>query len=453
MLVVSIPYRGPKDLVKKPNDMFFYEYRLDFCEDWQDIDFSVFRKNSILTFRGSTFTQAMLLDMLSSKAMIDLDIMQLEQFPNLVQRKRLILSTHLDEYDADKIKAFLNHPQEAAVYKLILRASAFAEIRATLELIHEAAPRKLIFNVLGKWALLQRSIFPLFSSEGVYAALYEPTCSGQPGLEDLEPIWAALTKEDTQCIAIIGGEQVNQSGSIILGNPALLKHNLKHVFLPVPAADLAEAIEVIKFLKKNLQFAGIAITSPYKKAMAEYLRSNQPIINTAQFLHHKHLLNSYHPGLDMYVYATNTDIAALKLNMQILEIQKTDKILIYGSGDCAEAFIAHLARQSFTDLSLLARNQDKAKELIQQYQIKAASDQEYDLLINTTPLGQKEDDDISLLPKFRKVIDLAINIDRPSLLTLKAEAEKLPHVEGDEFWVRQFQPQFECMIYDDEENN
>ncbi len=453
MLVLCIPYRGTEDIVKKPNARFFYEYRLDFCENWQDIDFTVFRKNSILTFRGSGLTHSMLQDMLASKAMIDMDTMQLEEFPDLVDAKRLILSTHLDEYDEDKIRAFLNNPQKAQLYKLILKANTFAEILAASELIQEAAPRKLIFNVVGKWALLQRSIFPLFSLEGVYAALDEPTCAGQPELDDLGPIWSALSERDTRCIAIIGGEQVNESGSIILGNYILVESKLKHVFLPVPAENLTEAIDTIKFLKRKLNMVGIAITSPYKKAMAEYLKSSLPIINTAQLLGHKHLHNSYHPGLDMYVYSTNTDLAALKHHMQSLKINKEDKILIYGSGDCAEAFTQHLARQSFTDVSLLARNQDKANELIQKYQLKAGGDQDYDLLINTTPLGKKEDDDISHLPRFKKVIDLVLKLDTPSLLTQKAEAEGLPHVEGDEFWARQFYPQFECLIYEDEEND
>ncbi|MDD2422856.1 MAG: hypothetical protein PHT37_00425 [Candidatus Cloacimonetes bacterium] len=452
MIVVCIPYRAPENIAKESKGSIYHEYRLDFCEDWQSIDFTAFPKKSILTFRGSNFTLAMLQDMLSSRAMIDLDIRQLEEFPDLVEPERLVLSTHLEEYDEDKIRAFLDHPQRAKVYKLILKAKSFAEILATSHLIHDHKPQKMIFNVIGKWALFQRGLYDFFSSEGVYAALDEPSSEGQPDLKRLRPIWKAYTIDDYRCIAIVGDEQVNNSGSILLGNEYLMNHKLNYVYLPVPAEDLAEALDVIKYLYKNLDLAGIAITSPYKKAMAEYLRSNQPIINTAQFLHHKHLHNSYHPELDMYVYATNTDLAALKLNMQILEIQQTDKILIYGSGNCAEVFIQHLLRHSYRDISLLARNQDKANDLIQQYQIKAASDQEYDLLINATPLGKKEDDDISRLPKFKKVIDLVLKLDTPALLIQKAEAENLPHAQGFEFWVRQFYPQFQCIRYEDEEN-
>jgi len=453
MLVLCIPYRSPEDIIKKTYATTYYEYRLDFCEDWQGIDFTAFSKKSILTFRGSNFTQSMLQDMLLSKAMIDLDIRQLEEFPDLVNPKRLILSTHLDEYDEDEITAFLNHPQEAALYKLILKAKSFAEILATDELIQEAAPRKLIFNVIGKWALLQRAIFPIFSLEGVYAALDERTCLGQPLFDDLELIWSALYEKDTRVIAIIGGEQVNESGSIIFGNSFLVSSKFKHIYLPVPAEDLSEAIALIRFLDEKFNMAGAAITSPFKKAMAQYLKSKLPIINTVQLSDYKHLHNSYHPGLDKYVYSQNTDLASLKYHMQDLDVKKEDKILIYGSGDCAEAFAQHLLRHSYADISLLARNQAKANELIHDYQLKAAEDQEYDLLINTTPLGQKEDDDISLLPRFKKVIDLAFALDIPSLLTQKAEADGLPHVQGDEFWARQFYPQFECMIYDDSEND
>lgn len=453
MIVICIPYRSSQDIVKKGQGSLYYEYRLDFCSNWQDIDFKAFSKNSILTFRGSGLTQAMLQDMRSSKALIDLDTMQLEEFPDLVDAKRLILSTHLDEYDGNKIKAFLDHPQKAKVYKLILNAKSFAEILSTSNMIPEENPRKLIFNVIGKWALFQRGLYGHFSSSGAYVALRELTSAGQPDLDRLMPIWKAYTAGDYRYIAIIGDEQVNNSGSILLANEYLKRQKLKLVYLPVPAKDISEAIELIKYLSKNFVFAGIAITSPYKKAMAQYLKSSLPIINTAQLLDHKHLHNSYHPGLDIYVYSKNTDLASLRYHMQSLKINKDDRILIYGSGDCAEAFIQQLLRHYYTDISLLARNQDKANVLIQKYQLKAGVYEGYDLLINTTPLGKKEEDDISHLPPFKKVIDLALKLDTPALLIQKAESENLPHAQGYEFWARQFYPQFECLIYEDEEND
>lgn len=453
MIVVCIPYRSHEDIVKDAKGAINFEYRLDFSENWQAIDFKVFSKKTILTFRGKELTRDMLQDMHSSKAMIDLDIMQLEEFPDLVKPERLILSTHLDEYDEDKIKRFIAHPQKAKVYKLILRADSFADILATTELIPKENPRKLIFNVIGKWGLFQRGIYGLFSSAGAYAALDEPTCAGQPNLFSLMGIWSDSSGKDRKYIAIIGDEQVNESGSILLANNYFKHKSIEFAYLPVPAGDLSEAIGVIKYLHQKISLVGIAITSPYKKALAEYLRSPLPVINTAQLLDYKNLHNSYHPELDMYVYCKNTDLAALKFHMQELEIKKEDQILIYGSGDCAEAFVQHLLRHSYTDISLLSRNQDRADELIQKYQIKAAQEQDYELLINTTPLGKKDEDDISHLPGFKKVIDLVLRVDKPALLPEKAEAEDLPHVRGDEFWKEQFFPQFECICYvdDDEE--
>lgn len=451
MIVLCIPYRDSDSIVKGPVGSLHYEYRLDFSTNWQETDFKTFPENSILTYRGSDFTQTMLQDMLSSKALIDLDVMQLGEFPDMVKPERLILSTHLDEYDEEKIKAFLEHPQEAKVYKLILNAKSFAEILATSALVSKVQEREVTFNAMGKWALFQRGFYALFNSDGVYAATGEPTSAGQPDLERLMPIWMSALKEDHKCIAIIGGEQVNESGSICLANEYFINQKLKYVYLPVPAGDLPEAVDLIKFLHGKVNLAGIAVTSPHKKAMAEYLRSNQPIINTAQLLDHKHLHNTYHPELDRYVFSQNTDLIALKKHMLKLEIKKDAKILIHGSGDCAEAFIQHLARQAFTDVSLLSRNKEKARLLIDKYQLKAAKDQVYDLLINATPLGKNDEDEISHLPKFKQLIDLVLRLDKPALLVQKAEAESLPHARGDEFWAQQFYAQFQCIIYEDEE--
>ncbi|MCB5253042.1 MAG: hypothetical protein RBR69_00035 [Candidatus Cloacimonadaceae bacterium] len=449
MIVICTPYRSPEDIDKEAKN-FYYEYRLDFCENWPAIDFKAFLKKSILTYRGSDLTRDILQDMLSSKALIDLDIEQLKDFPDMVKPERLILSTHLDEYDEDKILRFIEHPQKAKFYKLILKTNSFAEILATTKLIPKDNPRKLIFNVVGKWALLQRSIYELFSSYGFYVALDEPTTAGQPTLTDLIGIWSSSTIQDKRYIAIIGDERANESGSILLANVYFRQSGIRLSYLPVPAGDLSEAIDVIKFLYKKLDLIGLAITSPYKKALAEYLKSPLPIINTAQLLDHKHLHNSYHPELDMYIYSKNTDLVALKAHLQKLEVKKEDKILIYGSGDCAEAFAQHLIRNSFSDVSLLSRNRDKAAELIQKYRLKAAHDQEYDLLINATPLGKKDEDDISHLPGFKKLIDLVLRLDEPALLSQKAEAENLPHMQGGEFWVEQLVPQMQCIHYEDD---
>lgn len=451
MIVICIPYRGHEDIKKGAKGSLYYEYRLDFCEDWQDIDFKSFSITNILTFRGDDLNQAMLQDMLSSKAMIDLDITQLEKFEDQVPSQRLVLSTHLDEYDEDTIKAFLNHPQKAQVYKLIIKANSFAEITDTVNLIHDAEPRNLIFNVIGKWAYLQRANYQLFLSVGVYAALDEPTSAMQPRMDRLAAILNSYYEGDYTYLAIIGDEQANESASFLFGNDLFVAEDFKYVFIPVPAADLAEAWDVIRYLHFHLNLRGIAITSPYKKAMAQYLKSNLPVINTAQLLDYKHLRNNYHPDLDIYVYTQNTDLVALKYHMQELKIEKDDKILIYGSGDCAEVFIPHLLRQSYTDISLLARNEGKADRLIQQYQIKAAKAEDYDLLINASPFGKSDDDDISHLPRFKKLIDLALRYDEPALLIQKANAENLPCVQGFEFWAEQSGKQLECINYGIEE--
>jgi shikimate 5-dehydrogenase/3-dehydroquinate dehydratase len=446
MIVLTVPNFSTKLKLKHRKEIF-REYRLDLCDDWQDQDFQKLPKNTILTCRAESLSPELLQRMLDSSVLIDLDVQQLEQYPDVVPPERLILSLHLDEFDEDKIRSFLAHPQTARHYKLILNTEHFVDLLSTSQLI-ATQERKIIFNALGRWAYLQRALYTDFRSSGVYLAFGESIVKGQPEMTLIARIWSLMDIDDIGAFVFIGSEQVNTSATVWGYNELFSMQGDPCIMLPVPANDLDEALAVISFLRIAFSISGLVITSPFKKQMAEYLKSKYTIINTAQCLSFKHLLNSYHPELDLFVYTQNTDVIALRECLTDLKLKPNERIMIYGSGDTAEAFAQELLRLGYQHIALDGRNQERVHELRSTLGLMSCADEPYDLLINATPLGRDENDDISRIPSFRKLIDLPYLLEGVTLLSQLASNQNLPLISGIDFWKKQFSHQLHFLFYE-----
>ncbi|HRX77185.1 MAG TPA: hypothetical protein P5342_06955, partial [Candidatus Cloacimonadota bacterium] len=94
------------------NKQMYREYRLDFYSNLQDIDFSRFSKRNILTHRGIAPNAELVKKMFSSRALVDLDINELEQYRDLIVEEKLILSTHMRTFNEEEILSFLSHKQK-----------------------------------------------------------------------------------------------------------------------------------------------------------------------------------------------------------------------------------------------------------------------------------------------------------------------------------------------------
>lgn len=446
MIVECIKYAPQK--LRKTRETLYTEYRLDFFTDWQETNFSRFPSNCILTCKGTMLCSELVDKMFSSQALVDIDIADIEQYKELIDHERLVLSMHLSEYDEVKIRDFCSSLHQAFAYKLIFEARSLLEIQATSRLLADYQKQKIIFNVTGKWAFFQRVLFSQFGSHGVYLGSEEEIFEGQPLSKDVCLVITQLQDNETLVIPIIGDHRVSSSGSIKMGNPALLKAKKKAVYLPIPASDIDEALAAIEFLRIFFNVGGIAITNPFKSLMDDFFQSGLGAINTLQIRDARHSRNYYHAELDAFIYPKNTDLVALQSSLVLLKTPKTASILIYGSGACAEAFVRELQHMGFSDISLLARNIAKAKALLDKYKLQPSISKEYDLLINASPLGQKETDDMTVLPSHRSLINLPL----PQPMTLLEELAKksrIPLVSSQMFWELQFCEQWKVLDYPD----
>jgi shikimate 5-dehydrogenase len=445
MMIECVKY-APDKLVYYKNKQVYREYRLDFYSNLQDIDFSSFGKRSILTYRGIAPNAELVKKMFSSRALVDLDINELEQYRDLIVEEKLIFSTHMRTFNEEEILSFLSHKQKARYLKLIFEADTFSEIVKTKDMIDRSGRKNVIFNVTGKWALMQRSLYSIFASQACYFAAEEPLYESQTRKHDLLPILTTWPKLEAKRYLIVGGSGVNDSGSIQYGNKLFYGNRIPKVYIPIPAGSFPEALEAIEFIRKCFAISGIAVTNPYKADMAGFFDSRLSAINTIQLFPFKHDRNFYHGKSDSFVYMENTDIKALEICIDTLLVNREDSILLYGSGACADVFIAKLKRMGYTNLFIMGRNPDSVTALQQKHHIAMHSLPKYNLLINTSPLGQDKTDNVDDLPRFDKLINLPISREENQLEQI-ARIHKLPMVNSIGFWFMQFEQQIQCFSY------
>lgn len=426
-----------------------------------EVKWQKFTKHNILTYRKDDPESQVLDKMLATKALIDLDYNDYAKHDREIPAERLILSAHFTDFDEELFINFLDSPIEASYYKIIFKPASFAEMISTAELIAKRPHRQYIFNALGKWAYFQRMLYYEFNSKAAYFSLLEPVVESQPSAEDIHNILHTCNIHNL--VLLIGGGDLSKSGSITWGNDFYITEYLsdkfdpiiglskdyksmlppeeeRYTYLPAPINDIAELHEIINWLqsqKPRYNVFGLAITSPFKHEMAKYLKSHRHSINTVVFWDEKTLNNSYHEGFKSFVSSTNTDIVALNRLLEDMEIAKDATIQLYGSGDCAHAFAAQLKRLGYAKLFLSARNKEKLSELSAALKLPAENLKHCDLLINTTPLGLKEEDDLCVFPEFSALIDLAISGEKMSRLSELADEKDIPYCDGKSFWTVQ----------------
>jgi shikimate 5-dehydrogenase len=185
------------------------------------------------------------------------------------------------------------------------------------------------------------------------------------------------------------------------------------------------------WLQERFQVRGLSITSPFKKELpGSYGKST--------------IANTFLPAAQQFY---NTDVMAFTAALKILNVSVSDSVLIYGTGACAELFVLHLQANGFGNISVSGRDISHVVEFCNALGVRtlSAHNTRFDLLVNCSPLGKSPTNDISKLPTFEKLIDLAYNASITKLVQL-AQEQNIPYVDGSAFWELQFVPQFTLLI-------
>jgi 3-dehydroquinate dehydratase / shikimate dehydrogenase len=343
----------------------------------------------------------------------------------------------------------------------------YTETKRKADVIKIAVQPDDITDCLGVWELLtiarreNRQIIPIAMGEAgkwtrilglahgafmTYAALdsESETAPGQISAKDLTEVYRVKElNEKTEVFGIIGGN-TSYSMSPYIHNAAFKFHNLNSVFVPLQVKNLDEFMRRMvkpETREINLNFRGFAVTVPHKIEIMKYLDS---IDETAEKIGAVNTISF----IDGAMRGFNTDAEGFIQPLQNIfgDLNGADAAVI-GAGGAARA-VCYALKKAGANVTVYARNLQKAEKLKTDFEIKLENLSttkkygDFDILVNTTPLGTKGDLEnqtpatAEQLEKLKLVYDLVYN---PLQTKLMSEADKaqVPKISGLEMLITQ----------------
>ena len=169
---------------------------------------------------------------------------------------------------------------------------------------------------------------------------------------------------------------------------------------------------------------GINVTVPFKKSVIFFLDQLTPLAKEAQSV------NTIFKK-DNKIIGDNTDVGGFEHSLKHINYSvKNKKIFILGAGGVAPSIILALKRMGASKIILSNRTKEKAEDLKKMYAdleiIEWGETPDFNMIINATSLGLKNDDEIKL-----NYADIGTNklfydvIYNPSKTNFLLEGEKL----------------------------
>lgn len=160
------------------------------------------------------------------------------------------------------------------------------------------------------------------------------------------------------------------------------KLELNFIYKAFSTKDLPAAIAGVR----ALGIRGCAVSMPFKEACIEFLDELDASASCIESVNT--IVNT-----DGYLKAYNTDYIAIKSLIQSNDIDLNTQFVIKGSGGMAKAVTRALFDSGFKQGTILARNEDKGRQLAKLYNYQwIDSEQDFDsthvgMIINVTPIG------------------------------------------------------------------
>ncbi len=153
-------------------------------------------------------------------------------------------------------------------------------------------------------------------------------------------------------------------------------------------------IEDLIFSIRAEKIHGINITIPFKKMVIPFLDELSEEAEISQSVNTIYKKNNK-------IIGDNTDIEGFKLSLEKIEQEtKNKKALILGAGGVVPSIIIALKKMQIKEIYLSNRTELKAIELKKNFPeieiIKWGETLDFDIIINATSIGLKEDDEINI---------------------------------------------------------
>jgi len=191
---------------------------------------------------------------------------------------------------------------------------------------------------------------------------------------------------------LVIGNPIEHSLSPKLHNHWIKQNNIDAVYekKQLNESDIEGMIDKVRSGKID----GINVTIPFKKSVIPFLDQLTLIAKEAQSV------NTIFKK-DNKIVGDNTDIAGFEYGLKHINYNvKNKKVFILGAGGVVPSIILALEKLGVFKISLSNRTKEKAEELKKTYKdlevINWGQCTDFDMIINATSLGLKNDDQIEL---------------------------------------------------------
>lgn len=315
----------------------------------------------------------------------------------------------------------------------------------------ELSPRKVIPVAMGDAGKWTRILGLAHGAYLTYAALGtgDETAPGQITARDMIEVYRVKELDQETKVYGIIGDPVAGSLSPYMLNPAFTANEINAVYLPLLVKDLdAFIVRMVRAGTREveLNFGGFSVTMPHKQAIMKHLDAIDPVaeaigaVNTVKIDGDK--LIGY--NTDAYGFIT-----PLKEKFGDL---KDARVAVFGAGGAARACVYAL-KQENADVTVFARDIYKAESFGEEFAVKIAEinkadPSDFDILVDTTPLGMKgpsENDSLFTAEQLKGVKFVYDLVTKPDDTPIMREAKKagIPAIDGTEMLIAQGAKQFE----------
>jgi len=366
----------------------------------------------------------------------------LENFQNFNTHAKLIISHHDSEKTPDLYElenTYLRAKKLGAdIVKIVTTATSINDNFVIFELLKNK--KDLISFCMGIKGQISRILAPKYGSFLSYCSLDGQAAPGQLSLEDMKVLSFDSINSKTKVFGVIG-EHAENSLSKYMHNPGFKEHKTNAVYVPFKV-NSDELEEFIKHHRR--EFSGGSVTTPHKQKIIKFLDEVDENVKQIGACNTISRMNERFIG-------SNTDfIGAVESLKEETQLQNK-KILVIGAGGAARAIIFGLKKEEAL-LTVVNRNQEKAQQLADEFNIRSgtwnelnALVQENDIIINATSIGMNPEPDNCLLnelPKGKLVMDIIYSPTETKLIALARKSE-CKVITGERMLIHQALGQFE----------
>jgi len=198
---------------------------------------------------------------------------------------------------------------------------------------------------------------------------------------------------------LVIGNPIEHSLSPKLHNYWIKKNNLDAVYdkKRIGESDIKGIINEVK----NGKVDGINVTVPFKKSVIPFLDKLTPLANETHSVNTIYKENEN--GINVVV-GHNTDVGGFKQSLEYINYSvKNKKVFILGAGGVVPSILKALEKLGTAKVYISNRTKEKAKDLESHYKISLGLETldwgqspDFDIIINATSLGLKNNDKIEL---------------------------------------------------------